>query len=77
MLVWSQLSYFVGRRVWRRDGNVFEVPPIRADCNGGWRVPCDDVSGEGDNVSVKRALIRVGEGFFLLPIRIGGGGLAL
>ena len=44
---------------------VFEVPPIIADCDGGWCVPCDDVAGECDDVDIERGPVGVGEGEFL------------
>ena len=44
---------------------VFAVPPLIADCDGGWYVSYHNVAGEGDDVVVKRGPVGVGERDFL------------
>ena len=44
---------------------VFEVPPVIVDDDGGWCVPYNDVTGEGDGMAIERGLIGAGEGEFL------------
>ena len=44
---------------------VFEVPPVIVDGDDVWCVPCDDVSGEGDDLAIKRGPVGVEEGELL------------
>ena len=47
---------------------VFEVPPPIADCDGGWCVPCNNATGEGDDVAIERGPVGVGEGEFFYAL---------
>ena len=40
----------------------FEVPPVIVDDDGGWCVPYNDVTGEGDDVAIERGPVEVGKG---------------
>ena len=47
------------------DGMVFKVSPVIVDGDGGWCIPCNYVTGKGDNVAIDRGPVGVGEVEFL------------
>ena len=51
------------------DGMVFKVSPVIVDGDGGWCIPCNDVTGKGDNVAIERGPVGVGEVEFSMPQR--------
>ena len=66
ILWFSGLSFdFCGCHVLWQHGLVFEVPPLIADCDGGWCVSCRNVAVEGDDVTTKRGPVGIGEREFL------------
>ena len=58
-LVTSEFAFF------RLGGMVLVVPPFIVYGNGGWRVPCNDVAGEGRYTAVEHGPVRIREGEFL------------
>ena len=43
---------------------VFEFPQIIDDCGGGWCVPCDDVTGEVEDVAIECGPVSIVKGEF-------------
>ena len=61
MVLRPEFADLGGRRVLLRNRSIFEVPPLIADCDGGWCVSCHNVMGEGDDVAIKSGPVGLGE----------------